>query len=75
MVTYGDIYNLFADIQTEDNLKYQFYPVSNGSVQFRVRAPNDAHIALTMGPHESDPMYEVRYGQITLNKIFTSEKL
>lgn len=44
---------------TEDNLQYQFFPVSNGSVQFKVRAANDAHIALTMGPQESDPMYEV----------------
>lgn len=63
METY--IVNKFADLQTEDNLKYQFYPVSNGSVQFKVRAPNDAHIALTMGPHESDPMYEVRHDEIT----------
>lgn len=44
---------------TEDNLQYQFFPVSSGSVQFKVRAAHDAHIALTMGPQESDPMYEV----------------
>lgn len=50
---------LFVDVQTDDNLQYQFYPVSHGSVQFKVRAANDAHIALTMGPQESDPMYEV----------------
>ncbi|XP_063357679.1 C3 and PZP-like alpha-2-macroglobulin domain-containing protein 8 isoform X2 [Cydia amplana] len=50
------------DVATEDNLQYQFYPVSSGSVQFKVRAPNDAHIALTTNPQESDPMYEVFIG-------------
>lgn len=50
------------DVFTEDNLQYQFYPVSSGSVQFKVRATNDAHIALTMGPQETEPMYEVMIG-------------
>ncbi|XP_063394948.1 uncharacterized protein LOC134679930 [Cydia fagiglandana] len=50
------------DVATEDNLQYHFYPVSSGSVQFKVRAPNDAHIALTTNPQESDPMYEVFIG-------------
>ncbi|RVE54471.1 hypothetical protein evm_000956 [Chilo suppressalis] len=50
------------DVQTQDNLQYQFYPVSSGSVQFKVRAANDAHLALTMAPQESDPMYEVFIG-------------
>ncbi|CAK1544511.1 unnamed protein product [Leptosia nina] len=50
------------DVSTEDNLQYQFFPVSSGSVQFKVRTPNDAHVALTMGPQESDPMYEVFIG-------------
>ncbi|XP_047533078.1 C3 and PZP-like alpha-2-macroglobulin domain-containing protein 8 isoform X2 [Vanessa atalanta] len=50
------------DVSTEDNLQYQFFPVSSGSVQFKIRAANDAHIALTMGPQESDPMYEVFIG-------------
>ncbi|KAI5639724.1 farnesoic acid 0-methyl transferase domain-containing protein [Phthorimaea operculella] len=50
------------DVQTEDNLQYQFYPVSSGSVQFKVRAPKDAHIALTMGPNESEPIVEVFIG-------------
>ncbi|XP_045779513.1 uncharacterized protein LOC123877031 isoform X3 [Maniola jurtina] len=50
------------DVSTDDNLQYQFFPVSSGSVQFKIRAPNDAHIALTMGPQESDPMYEVFIG-------------
>ncbi|GBP77614.1 hypothetical protein EVAR_90250_1, partial [Eumeta japonica] len=38
------------DLQTEDKLQYNFFPVTSGSIQFRVRAPNDAHIALTTGP-------------------------
>lgn len=50
------------DVFTEDNLQYQFYPVSSGSVQFKVRAANDAHVALTMGPQETEPMYEVMIG-------------
>ncbi|XP_028032564.1 uncharacterized protein LOC114244849 [Bombyx mandarina] len=50
------------DVATDDNLQYQFFPVSSGSVQFKVRAANDAHIALTTGPQESDPMYEVMIG-------------
>lgn len=48
-----------SDLNTEDKLEYHFFPVSSGSVQFKVRTPNDAHIALTMGPQESDPMVEV----------------
>ncbi|XP_072945871.1 uncharacterized protein [Epargyreus clarus] len=50
------------DVSTEDNLQYQFFPISSGSVQFKVRTANDAHVALTMGPQESDPMYEVMIG-------------
>ncbi|VVC95542.1 unnamed protein product [Leptidea sinapis] len=50
------------DVATPNNLEYQFFPVSSGSVQFKVRAPHDAHIALTMGPQELDPMYEIFIG-------------
>ncbi|XP_046836951.1 uncharacterized protein LOC124432248 isoform X1 [Vespa crabro] len=49
-------------LSTEDKLEYNFYPVTSGQVQFRVKAPNDAHIALTTGPHEDEPMYEVIIG-------------
>ncbi|XP_023289355.1 uncharacterized protein LOC105697458 isoform X2 [Orussus abietinus] len=49
-------------LSTEDKLEYNFYPVSSGQVQFRIKAPNDAHIALTTGPNEGDPMYEVFIG-------------
>lgn len=50
------------ECSTEDKLEYQFYPNSSGFQQFRVRAANDAHLALTSGPNESDPMYEIFIG-------------
>lgn len=50
------------ELDTEDKLEYKFYPVSNGVVNFKVRAPNDAHLALTADGVEADPMYEVFIG-------------
>jgi Farnesoic acid 0-methyl transferase len=50
------------ECNTEDKLEYNFYPVNGGIVNFKVRAPNDAHIALTSGPMEADPMLEVFIG-------------
>jgi len=50
------------ELDTEDKLEYRFFPVSNGISQFRVRAPNDAHLALCSEAKESDPMYEVFIG-------------
>lgn len=47
-------------LSTEDKLEYQFFPAGGSQVQFRIRAPNDAHIALTTSPSEGDPMWEVR---------------
>ncbi|XP_076667444.1 uncharacterized protein LOC143368523 isoform X4 [Andrena cerasifolii] len=49
-------------LSTEDKLEYNFYPVASGQLQFRVKAGNDAHVALTTGPQEGDPMYEVFIG-------------
>lgn len=46
-------------LSTEDKLEYNFYPVTAGQIQFRVKAANDAHVALTAVPHEGEPMYEV----------------
>ncbi|XP_049964112.1 uncharacterized protein LOC126484593 isoform X1 [Schistocerca serialis cubense] len=51
-----------VELQTPDKLEYNFYPVTSGSTQFKVKTPNDAHIALTTGPAESDPMYEIFIG-------------
>ncbi|XP_012524783.1 uncharacterized protein LOC105830158 isoform X2 [Monomorium pharaonis] len=51
-----------VSLSTEDKLEYHFYPVTAGQIQFRVKAPNDAHIALTTGPQEGEPMYEVFIG-------------
>lgn len=50
------------ELQTEDKLEYTFFPNSSGLVQFRVRAPNDAHIALSPSASEATPMYEVFIG-------------
>lgn len=49
-------------MQTEDRLEYNFFPNSSGIVQFRVKAANDAHIALSTAAAEVDPMYEVYIG-------------
>ncbi|XP_076234198.1 uncharacterized protein LOC143179071 isoform X2 [Calliopsis andreniformis] len=49
-------------LNTEDKLEYNFYPVASGQIQFRIKAANDAHIALTTGPQEGEPMYEVFIG-------------
>ncbi|XP_063533409.1 uncharacterized protein LOC134743727 isoform X1 [Cydia strobilella] len=50
------------DVETGDNLQYQFYPVVGSSLQFKVRAHNDAHIALSLHPTETDPLYEIVIG-------------
>ncbi|XP_012258706.2 uncharacterized protein LOC105687542 isoform X2 [Athalia rosae] len=49
-------------LSTADRLQYNFFPIASGQLQFRVRAPHDAHIALTTGPQEGEPMYEVFLG-------------
>ncbi|XP_011136164.1 uncharacterized protein LOC105181234 isoform X2 [Harpegnathos saltator] len=51
-----------VSLNTEDKLEYHFYPVTAGQIQFRVKAANDAHVALTTGPQEGEPMYEVFIG-------------
>lgn len=53
---------LISEVSTEDKLEYKFLPNSSGFLQFRVRAPNDAHLALTTAAAECDPMYEVFIG-------------
>lgn len=50
------------EFSTEDKLEYQFHPAAGGIVRFKVRAEHDAHLALTTGPGESDPMIEVFLG-------------
>ncbi|KAG8240222.1 hypothetical protein J437_LFUL004682 [Ladona fulva] len=52
----------FLQVQTEDRLEYTFFPLNHGSLRFRVKAANDAHLALTTGPTESEPMYEIFLG-------------
>jgi len=50
------------ELHTPDSLQYQFYPASGGCFGFKVRAPNDAHIALAPGPAESEPITEIFLG-------------
>jgi hypothetical protein len=49
-------------LETQDKLEYNFFPAGKQGVVFRVRCANDAHLALTSGPAESDPMLEVFIG-------------
>ncbi|XP_075215563.1 C3 and PZP-like alpha-2-macroglobulin domain-containing protein 8 isoform X2 [Lycorma delicatula] len=51
-----------VELSTPDKLEYNYYPVSGGSLHFTVKTPNDAHIALTQGPSETDSMYEIFIG-------------
>lgn len=50
------------ELNTPDELKYNFFPVGNGVVHFMVRAANDAHVCLTAGPEETEPIVEVFLG-------------
>jgi Farnesoic acid 0-methyl transferase. len=51
-----------ADIATADSLQYIYRPMSAGALHFEVRAPSNAHIALTSASHETEPMYEILLG-------------
>lgn len=50
------------ELFTEDKLEYSFFPNNSGFLQFRVKAPHDAHIALCSQAAEVDPMYEIFIG-------------
>jgi len=50
------------ELNTPDSLQYQFFPFNNGIFQFRVRAANDAHLALTTGPNDAPPVVEIFIG-------------
>jgi hypothetical protein len=50
-----------TEFKTEDKLDYNFFPLTSGELKFKVRAPHDAHVALTSGPTAVNPMYEVSY--------------
>ena len=52
---------LFTEFQTDGELVYQFIPLTSGELNFKVRAPRNAHVALKTGPTVENPMYEVSY--------------
>lgn len=54
-------------METQNNLQYVFFPVSSSALRFKVKAVNDAHIALTNGSFENDPMTEVSSRQVHNN--------
>ena len=43
-------------------MEYKFLPLRNGIFRFKIRAPNDAHLALSAEPIESHPIIEVIIG-------------
>lgn len=51
-----------ADIATADSLQYIYRPVPAGALHIEVRAPSNAHIALTSASNETEPMYEILLG-------------
>ncbi|XP_063360672.1 uncharacterized protein LOC134649773 [Cydia amplana] len=50
------------DVATENDVKWQFFPIQGDSLRIRVRASNGATIGLATHPWETDPMYEVVLG-------------
>nr|AAF65551.1 farnesoic acid o-methyltransferase [Panulirus interruptus] len=53
---------IMRDFHTEDSQAYKFEPVYGDSLTFSVSCGHDAHLALTSGPEETTPMYEVFIG-------------
>jgi hypothetical protein len=49
-------------LHTEDNLEYSFFPVKNFRQVLSVKAPNDAHIALTPSASDTAPIIEIFLG-------------
>ncbi|XP_070492546.1 uncharacterized protein [Chironomus tepperi] len=50
------------ELETVDKLEYNWFPAGSQGVVFRVKATNDAHIALSSADAEVDPMLEVFIG-------------
>ncbi|KAG5674974.1 hypothetical protein PVAND_004917 [Polypedilum vanderplanki] len=51
-----------VELHTEDNLQYNWFPAGPNGVVFRVKANNDAHLALSAINGEIIPMLEVFIG-------------
>lgn len=47
---------------TDENKEYRFRPIKGKTLRFQVKAAHDAHVALTSGAEETDPMVEVFIG-------------
>lgn len=59
-----DFINIFntPELQTADDLVYQFFETRRGVFNFKVRAPNDAHLALVAEKADQAPIIEVFIG-------------
>lgn len=49
-------------LHTEDCDTYNYQPIYGTSLVFSVSCGNDAHIALTSGPEDTEKMYEIFLG-------------
>jgi len=61
----GDVFadgNSCKEMTTPDSLVYTWQIVEQGCLEIEVASPHNAHIALTSGPEETDPMYEILLG-------------
>lgn len=50
------------ELFTEDKLQYRWFPAGPSGIVLRVKAANDAHIALSTQEEESNPFIEVFFG-------------
>ena len=59
---YNPIFSGDRMISTDDDLTYKFDQIYGDTLTFSVSCSNDAHIALTSGPEETEPMYQIFFG-------------
>lgn len=54
--------NINTELQTGDDLVYQYFQTRRGVFNFKVRSPNDAHLALVTQQSDQAPIIEVFIG-------------
>ena len=50
------------EVQTADTTTYEYFPVHGGNLVMDIQAASNAHIALTSGPADEAPIYEIFLG-------------
>jgi len=53
---------VIIQVNTPDKLEYKFLPVSGKVFTFKVRSPKDAHLVLSPGTQQGQPIYEIFIG-------------